>query len=147
MAAMSCHVHPARKTGDEVGRWREGGVVGGRLDSCQKGFTEATSICGHVEASGGRRKKKMPQIWCFCVCRSDILRSLLQNHKTTKDHITDRQEICPLSLLTSHLRCQNNSCIKNIQLTTSWCKFFHLYVIKNTVFWNAKKKKNQECQR
>lgn len=31
---------------------------GGCLDLCQKGFTEATNICGHVEASGTGRKKK-----------------------------------------------------------------------------------------
>lgn len=43
------------------------GEKGGRLDSCQKGFTEATSICGHVEAGGTRKKKKMLQIWCFWV--------------------------------------------------------------------------------
>lgn len=33
-------------------------MVGACLDSCQKGFTVARSICGHVEATGTRRERK-----------------------------------------------------------------------------------------
>lgn len=83
MATMSCHVHPARKTGDEV-------VVvvvvvgqeGGRLDYCQKGFTEATSICGHVEASGTGRKRKCRRfgVSVFAALTSCVLCCEITNH-------------------------------------------------------------------
>lgn len=64
---------------------------GGRLDSCQKGFTEATSICGHVEASDIRRKRNAADL-VFLVCCFDILCSLLQNEKPLNTVLlTDRK--------------------------------------------------------
>lgn len=47
-----------RRGEQEEDRRKEGKEGGGRLNLCQKGFTEATNICGRVEASGTRRKKK-----------------------------------------------------------------------------------------
>lgn len=46
------------RRGEQEEDRRKEGRGGGCLDLCQKGFTEATNICGHVEASGTGRKKK-----------------------------------------------------------------------------------------
>lgn len=47
------------------------GGRGGDLASCQKGFTEATSICDHAEAQGGERKLDLVfsgfAVWKSCV--------------------------------------------------------------------------------
>lgn len=80
-------------------------VGGGGLASCQKGFTEATSICDHAEAQGGERKLDL-LFSGFAVWKSGALCCEFQ--KNTHGCVTDRQESRPSSLLTSHRGCQYN---------------------------------------
>lgn len=70
-------------------RKRRGGV---RLDACQRGFTEATSICGHVEASNTRRKKENATDLVFLGYCFDILCSFVAKPKTSKRRITEGNE-------------------------------------------------------
>lgn len=83
-----------------IGGRRGGG--GGCLDLCQKGFTQATNICGHVEASGTGRKKKNAADFGVSESLFWHLACFVAKSETTKRCITDMGEL-PLIPLNSPL--------------------------------------------
>lgn len=67
---------------------------GGGLALCQKGFTEATSICDHAEAQGGERKLDLVFSGC-AVWKSCALCCEFQKKKKTLETalLTDRKAV------------------------------------------------------